>query len=142
MAGIIAASSRVVSCEEVLDQPVEGVGLLPWWPVTSLRQHAQPGTAAAWSRCSHRRTPRDQAGGLTQERNVLCELAVVHRRTATRVGWGVLDSIAGALQLDESEREHLFDLARAASAPRAASRGRRLAASRECRPVFSASSTG
>jgi transcriptional regulator with XRE-family HTH domain len=37
----------------------------------------------------------------------------------------VLDALAGALQLDEAERTHLFDLARAASSPsRGRSRGR------------------
>jgi transcriptional regulator with XRE-family HTH domain len=43
---------------------------------------------------------------------------------------GVLDAIARALQLDESEREHLFDLARAASAAGGGTRPRRAAVAR------------
>ncbi len=39
----------------------------------------------------------------------------------------VLDSLARALQLDEAERTHLFDLARAASTPRRTTGGRRSA---------------
>ena len=44
---------------------------------------------------------------------------------------GVLDAIAGALLLDESEREHLFDLARASSAASGATRRRRAAVKQE-----------
>jgi transcriptional regulator with XRE-family HTH domain len=54
----------------------------------------------------------------------------------------VLDAIAGALQLDESEREYLFDLARAASPAGGGTRPRRATAGGRFRPAFSASSTG
>ncbi|MCO5995862.1 helix-turn-helix domain-containing protein [Actinoallomurus rhizosphaericola] len=46
---------------------------------------------------------------------------------------GVLDGVARALHLDDSEREHLFDLARRASAPSAA---RRKAPARRLRPAL------
>jgi len=46
---------------------------------------------------------------------------------------GVLDGIARALHLDEAERTHLFDLARAAAAP-AAPRSPRKAAGQQVRP--------
>jgi hypothetical protein len=41
----------------------------------------------------------------------------LERGNLAGVSEGVLDATATALQLDEAEREHLFDLARAASTP-------------------------
>lgn len=59
----------------------------------------------------------------------------LERGNARGVSESVLDSLSQALQLDEAEREHLFDLARAASAP-TPSRGRRSAsAKQQVRPV-------
>jgi transcriptional regulator with XRE-family HTH domain len=46
----------------------------------------------------------------------------------------VLDAIAGALQLDEAERAHLFDLARAANAAPGGPRTRRRADRPQVRP--------
>jgi transcriptional regulator with XRE-family HTH domain len=46
----------------------------------------------------------------------------------------VLEGIARALQLDEAERAHLFDLARAASAPASPRAPRRAAAAQQVRP--------
>jgi transcriptional regulator with XRE-family HTH domain len=56
----------------------------------------------------------------------------LERGNASGVSDGVLDALAGALRLDDAERAHLFDLARAASpaAPR-----RRRASVRKVRPT-------
>jgi transcriptional regulator with XRE-family HTH domain len=56
----------------------------------------------------------------------------MERGSLAGVSPGVLAAVAGALQLDEAEREHLFDLARASNARGPASR--RGAASRTVRP--------
>lgn len=48
----------------------------------------------------------------------------IERGNLTGVSDGVLGSIAGALQLDESERSHLLALAQAAGSPQAAGRDR------------------
>ena len=55
----------------------------------------------------------------------------LERGTATGVSESVLEALARALQLDEAEREHLFDLARASSA---APRRRRRPAPQRLRP--------
>jgi len=57
----------------------------------------------------------------------------LERGNAKGVSESVLDSLARALQLDEAEREHLFDLARAAST--VSSRPRR-PAKQQVRPIF------
>lgn len=48
--------------------------------------------------------------------------AKLERGTIAGASEGVLDAIASALQLDEAERAHLYDLARAANSPAARSR--------------------
>jgi transcriptional regulator with XRE-family HTH domain len=52
----------------------------------------------------------------------------LERGSLSRVSEGVLDGVAGALQLDEAERSHLFDLARTANT--SATKGRRTAPQR------------
>lgn len=58
----------------------------------------------------------------------------LERGNAGGVSEGVLDGVAGALQLDEAERTHLFALV-AASAPGARRTGRRAPARERVRPV-------
>jgi transcriptional regulator with XRE-family HTH domain len=57
----------------------------------------------------------------------------LERGNLSGVSEAVLDSLVTALQLDESERAYLFDLAKAASAP-SAPRGPRKATAQEVRP--------
>jgi len=57
----------------------------------------------------------------------------LERGNLSGVSEAVLDAVAGALQLDESERAYLFDLAKAASAPATPRRPAR-PATRELRP--------
>jgi transcriptional regulator with XRE-family HTH domain len=57
----------------------------------------------------------------------------LERGNATGASDGVLDAIADALQLDDAERAHLFDLARAAGP--VASKRRRRAGAQQIRPV-------
>jgi transcriptional regulator with XRE-family HTH domain len=57
----------------------------------------------------------------------------LERGNAAGVSEGVLAALATALRLDDAERAHLFDLARAVN-PVAAPRGRRRAAARSVRP--------
>ena len=56
--------------------------------------------------------------------------ARLERGNLTGVSGEVLDAVARALQLDEPERTHLFDLARSVSTPTAAARARRRASRR------------
>jgi transcriptional regulator with XRE-family HTH domain len=60
----------------------------------------------------------------------------LERGNATGVSDGVLQALASALRLDDAERAHLFDLARAAAGPSGpASAKRRRAAARQVRPT-------
>lgn len=94
--------------------------------LASRRARLTPGQAGLPSYGGHRRVP-----GLRREEVALLAGVSVDYYTRLERGSlpgasdGVLDAIARALQLDEAERAHLFDLARAANA----------AAPREQRPV-------
>jgi transcriptional regulator with XRE-family HTH domain len=58
----------------------------------------------------------------------------LERGNLSGVSDGVLEALARALQLDEAERAHLFDLARAASTTATAARARRRPAPQHVRP--------
>ncbi|MGH1565243.1 helix-turn-helix transcriptional regulator [Mumia sp. DW29H23] len=94
--------------------------------LVSRRAHITPARAGIPDRGGERRVP-----GLRREE--VAELAGVSLDYYTRLERGnlrgasdsVLDAIARALQLDEVERAHLFDLARARTAPATATTGAR-----------------
>ena len=81
-----------------------------------------------------RRVPGLRRGEVAQLAGVSIEYYTrLERGNLSGVSEAVLDSLVAALQLDESERAYLFDLAKAASAP-STPRGPRKATAQEVRP--------
>jgi transcriptional regulator with XRE-family HTH domain len=94
--------------------------------LASRRARLTPEQAGVPTFAGQRRVPGLRRSEVAQLAGVSIEYYIrLERGNLAGVSEGVLDAIATALQLDEAEREHLFDLARAASTPAAAGRRRR-----------------
>jgi transcriptional regulator with XRE-family HTH domain len=85
--------------------------------LTSRRARFSP-EQAGLARYGARRVPGLRRAEVAQLAGVSIEYYTrLERGNLSGVSEAVLDALAGALQLDESERVYLFDLAKAASAP-------------------------
>ncbi|WP_114905923.1 helix-turn-helix domain-containing protein [Ornithinimicrobium murale] len=94
--------------------------------LTSRRARITPQQAGLPEYGGHRRVPGLRRSELATLAGISVEyLTQLERGNLAGASETVLDALARALQLDEAERIHLFDLARAASTPRrGAGRGR------------------
>lgn len=94
--------------------------------LTSRRARITPQQAGLPEYGGHRRVPGLRRSELATLAGISVEyLTQLERGQLAGASETVLDALARALQLDEAERTHLFDLARAASTPRrGAGRGR------------------
>jgi helix-turn-helix protein len=105
--------------------------------LTTRRAKLTPERAGLPDYGGHRRV----AGLRREEVALLAGVSVDHytrveRGNLTGVSDGVLEALARGLQLDEAERVHLFDLARAANTSAASARGRgarRLSCAQACK---------
>jgi transcriptional regulator with XRE-family HTH domain len=87
--------------------------------LTSRRARITPQLAGLPDHGSRRRVPGLRRNELATLAGISVEyLTQLERGKAAGASEAVLDALARALQLDEAERTHLFDLARAASSPR------------------------
>ncbi|HZD00773.1 MAG TPA: helix-turn-helix transcriptional regulator [Actinomycetes bacterium] len=103
--------------------------------LTSRRAKITPEQAGLPAYGGHRRVP----GLRREEVALLAGVSVdyytrLERGNAGGVSDSVLDALARALQLDEAEHEHLFDLARAANTSVATPRSRRRTGKQQVRP--------
>lgn len=94
--------------------------------LTSRRARITPQQAGLPNYGGHRRVPGLRRSELATLAGISVEyLTQLERGNVAGASESVLDALARALQLDEAERTHLFDLARAANGPRRTSgRGR------------------
>jgi transcriptional regulator with XRE-family HTH domain len=94
--------------------------------LVSRRARITPEQAGLSTYGGQRRVPGLRRSELAMLAGVSVEyLTQLERGNLAGASESVLDALAGALQLDEAERTHLFDLARAAGSPsRSAGRGR------------------
>ncbi|WP_248966009.1 helix-turn-helix transcriptional regulator [Sphaerisporangium perillae] len=100
--------------------------------LSSRRAKITPGQAGLSAYGRNRRVPGLRRSEVADLAGVSVEYyAQLERGNLSGVSDGVLDTLARALQLDEAERAHLFDLARAAGP---AARTRRRRAAEEVRP--------
>lgn len=91
--------------------------------LTSRRARITPQQAGLPDYGGKRRVPGLRRSELATLAGISVEyLTQLERGNVAGASDSVLDSLARALQLDEAERTHLFDLARAASGPRRTSR--------------------
>lgn len=94
--------------------------------LASRRARLTPEQAGVPTFAGQRRVPGLRRSEVAQLAGVSIEYYIrLERGNLAGVSEGVLDATATALQLDEAEREHLSNLARAASTPTAAGRRRR-----------------
>jgi transcriptional regulator with XRE-family HTH domain len=103
--------------------------------LTSRRARISPAKAGLPVYGGHRRVP----GLRREEVALLAGVSVdyytrLERGNAAGVSDSVLEALARALQLDEAEHEHLYDLARAANTSAATPRARRRTAKQQMRP--------